>query len=114
MRPAAGARRGLDMWLWQRASAVYLLLALLALLCWALLQPALDYAAWYGLFRADAVKVAALVAVLAAVLHAWIGVREIAIDYLPVLRLRLALYFLTGAGYAACLVWAADILWGVR
>lgn len=113
MRTVGGARRGLGLWLLQRASALYLVLFLpvFLLLLWRAMP--LDYAAWRALFTPLAMKLATLLAFAALLLHAWIGLREIFIDYLRVLPLRLAAYFLFGALYLACLAWAADILWSV-
>ena len=45
--------------------------------------------------------------------HAWLGLREVFIDYVHRLGLRLALYFGFGVLYLACLIWAVDILWVV-
>jgi succinate dehydrogenase / fumarate reductase membrane anchor subunit len=116
-KPAGGARRGLDMWLLQRASAVYMALFLPFFLACALAGPNLDSPGWRALFQPLGMKVAALLFVAAVLAHAWIGLREIFIDYLHCARctlLRLALYFAVAAVYLACLVWAADILWSVQ
>jgi succinate dehydrogenase / fumarate reductase membrane anchor subunit len=121
MRRVGGAHRGLDMWLLQRASAVYMALFLplfliLGVAC-APIAGSLDYAAWHGLFRPLAMKVVSLLFVAALLVHAWIGLREIFIDYLHCTRclmLRLVLYFAFAVLYLACLVWAADILWSVK
>lgn len=113
MRRVGGARRGLDPWLLQRASAVYLALFLPLFLVLAWRAGPLDFASWQGLFAPPAMKVAALLGVSALLLHAWIGLREIFIDYVHFLLPRLALYFAFGTLYLACLAWAADILWSV-
>lgn len=116
-RIPGGARRGLDMWLMQRASAVYLALFLVFFLIRLMLVPDLDYAAWHELFQPRAMRVGVLLFVAALLLHAWIGLREIFIDYLHCPRctlLRLALYFAFAVFYLGCLVWTAAILWGVR
>jgi succinate dehydrogenase / fumarate reductase membrane anchor subunit len=116
-KTVGGARRGLDMWLAQRASAVYMALFLPVFLLRALCVPHLDYAGWHGLFRPMGVKAAALLFVAALLVHAWIGLREIFIDYLHCARctlLRLALYFAFAVLYLACLLCAGDILWSVR
>ena len=117
MRKVGGARRGLDMWLAQRASAVYMLLFLPLFLFYVLTASSLDYAGWRTLFLPLGIKVAALLFVAALLVHAWIGMREIFIDYLHCARctlLRLSLYFAFALLYLACLVWAVDILWSVK
>ena len=117
MRQVAGAHRGLDMWLAQRASAVYMAVFLPLFLVYALCLPSLDYAGWRTLFLPLGVKVAVLLFVAAMLAHAWIGLREIFIDYVHCARCtlpRLSLYFAFAVLYLACLVWAADILWSVK
>lgn len=112
MRTVAGARRGLGLWLWQRASAVVMALYLPAFALYAASHAPLDYTAWRGLFDPLIVKLATLIFVAAALLHAWIGLREILIDYVHRLGVRLALYLAFGLLYAVCFLWAAAILWG--
>lgn len=116
-KSVGGAHRGLDMWLAQRASAVYMALFLPVFLFCAVSAPNLDYAGWRALFLPLGMKVAALLFVAALLAHAWIGLREIFIDYLHCPRcvpLRLALYFAVAVLYLGCLVWTVDILWSVR
>lgn len=117
MRRVGGSHRGLDMWLWQRASAVYMALFIPVFLLCLLTSGPLDYAAWHGLFASLAMKVAAFLFIAAMLIHAWIGLREMIIDYLHCARCtlpRLALYFAFTVLYLACLVWTVDILWSVR
>jgi len=111
MRTVGGAHRGLNLWLWQRASAVVMAFYLPVFLIYALVSGPLDYATWHGLFAPLAVKVASLLFIASLLFHAWIGLREIFIDYLHPMALRLPLLFLFAVLYIGCLVWAADILW---
>jgi succinate dehydrogenase / fumarate reductase membrane anchor subunit len=121
MRRIGGARRGLDMWLIQRASAIYMALFLPFFAIYTLSSSGSGagsaYDAWRALFLPLGMKVAVLLCVLALLLHAWIGLREIFIDYLHCprcLALRLFLYFAFATLYLACLVWTVDILWSVK
>ena len=111
MRNVGGARRGLNLWLWQRASALLMAAFLPAFLLQAAVQGPLDYASWRGLFQPLPVKAAVLLFVAALLLHAWIGLREICIDYLHPLAIRLPVYFVFAVLYLGCLVWTVDILW---
>jgi succinate dehydrogenase membrane anchor subunit len=112
MRNVGGAHRGLNLWLVQRVSALWIGLFLPAFLIYAAAQGGLDYVAWRGLFQPAAVKVAAWLFAAALFVHAWVGLREIFIDYVHPLAIRLPLYFLFALVYGGCLVWAAAILWG--
>lgn len=113
MRRAGGAHRGLDMWLIQRASAAYmaLFIPLFSALAWR--ATPLDYIAWRGLFAPLPMKLGMLLFVTCLLVHGWIGLREILIDYVHALVLRLTSYFFFWTLYAACLAWTVDILWSV-
>jgi len=113
MRLAAGARRGTEIWLLQRASALLMAVCLPLLLAYVLLQGPHDYWTWRALFAPLPAKLAVLLFVAAMLVHGWIGLREILIDYLHPLALRLALYLASAILYLGCLVWTADILWRV-
>lgn len=112
MRTVAGARRGLGFWLWQRASAVVMALYLPAFVLYAASHAPFDYTAWRGLFEPLIVKLTTLIFIAAALLHAWIGWREVLIDYVHHLGVRLVLYLAFGLLHAVCMLWAAVILWG--
>lgn len=121
MRRVGGSRRGIDMWLLQRASAVYMALFLPIFLACVFASAStdgpLDFTTWQALFAPLTAKVASLLFVAAMLSHAWIGLREIFIDYLHCASctlLRLVLYFAVAVLYLACLVWAVDILWSVK
>lgn len=111
MRVVGGARRGLNLWLLQRASALFMAAFLPVFLAYALTAGPLDYEAWRQLFAPLPAKIGSLLFVLALLAHAWIGVREICIDYLQPLALRLTVLFLFGGLYTGCLFWTADLLW---
>ena len=103
-----GPLTGLRAWVVQRLSAVYLLGYLLYLagaLAWA---PPPDHAAWVAWMQAPAMAVATVMAVLALLLHAWVGVRDVILDYVGGLPLRAALLSLVA------LVLVAEGLWAVR
>lgn len=114
MRRVGGAHRGLDMWLMQRASAIYLALFML-LAGWTVLTAGpLDYTTWQSLFVPMTAKLATLLFIASLLVHAWIGLREIFIDYAQHLGLRLALYLVFAVLYLGCLAWSVDILWSVK
>ncbi|MEJ2406358.1 MAG: succinate dehydrogenase, hydrophobic membrane anchor protein [Candidatus Thiodiazotropha sp.] len=83
---------GLSAWLVQRLSAVYMALFSVTVLLWWFSTPAPDFAAWRGLFARPLVGVAVAMFFLALLLHAWVGIRDVILDYagrLPGLRLFL-------------------------
>ncbi len=111
---AVGAHYGLRDWLSQRITAVVIVLytaLLLALLVW---HGGLDYPAWRATFDHPAFRIASFLFLVAVYYHAWVGVRNILMDYVKPTGVRLllqALVICTLVGYAG---WGIEILWGVR
>ena len=73
----------------------------------------LDYVGWASIFVPLWMKVLTLVAILALLYHAWIGVKDIWMDYVKPMGVRLALQVLTALWLLACAVWSVQILWRV-
>lgn len=112
-RIVVGAHYGLRDWLAQRITAVVLLVYTLVLLGAALFTPELTYGAWAGLFASAWMKVATLLAVLALSWHAWVGVRDIYMDYIKPTGVRLVLQVATVVALIGYAIWAVIILWRV-
>lgn len=113
-RVVVGAHYGLGDWLAQRLTAVVMALYTLLWLAIAGYHGGVDYALWQSLFASIAFRVATLLFGLALLWHAWIGMRDIWMDYVKPTALRLTLEMLTVVvllGYAG---WLIDILWGLR
>ena len=113
-REAVGAHYGLMDWLLQRLTAVLMAAYTLLLLGVALWNGGVDYALWRGLFDNGAFALATFLFMVALLYHAWIGVRDIFMDYIKPVGLRLALHFATAAALVAYLGWTIQILWGAR
>jgi succinate dehydrogenase / fumarate reductase membrane anchor subunit len=112
-RTVVGAHYGLKDWLAQRVTAVVLAAYTVVLLVSLLVTPELSYAAWAGLFASLWMKVLTLLALVALAWHAWIGVRDIFMDYIRSTALRLVLQVATIVTLAAYALWAVIILWRV-
>jgi succinate dehydrogenase / fumarate reductase membrane anchor subunit len=112
-RLVVGAHYGVLGWLAQRVTAVIMMLYTLALLVACVLVAGRGYDGWAGLFAALPVKVATLLALIALGYHAWIGMRDIWMDYVKATGVRLTLHLLTILALGACAVWAVQILWRV-
>jgi succinate dehydrogenase / fumarate reductase membrane anchor subunit len=113
-RVIVGAHYGLKDWLAQRLTAVAMAVYTLVLLAIVANHGGIDYPFWQALFASTAFRVATLLFGLAVLWHAWVGMRDIWMDYVKATALRLTLEMLTVVvllGYAA---WLADILWGAR
>jgi succinate dehydrogenase / fumarate reductase, membrane anchor subunit len=112
-RLVVGAHYGLQQWLLQRITAVVLALYLLFLLGAALSVARLDYDGWAGLFAPAWMKGVTLIALAALFYHAWIGVRDIWMDYVKSVGVRLALQVATVLFLLYCAAWSVQILWSV-
>ena len=111
-RHPVGAHYGLTDWLIQRLSAVVMVLYTALVLGIALWTGGIDYALWQQLFAHGGFKLASFLFMVALLYHAWIGMRDIFMDYLKATSLRLALETAVVIVLVLYLIWAASILWG--
>lgn len=112
-RVVVGAHYGMRDWLGQRVTAVLLAIYTVVLLVSLLLMPELSYGTWAGLFAEGWMKVLTLLAVISLAYHAWIGVRDIYMDYVKPTGVRLVLQVGTIVLLVAYACWAVLILWRV-
>jgi succinate dehydrogenase / fumarate reductase membrane anchor subunit len=59
------------------------------------------------------VRYATLLFLLCVYFHAWIGVRNIFMDYIKSSGLRLVLYVITIAALVCYVAWSVQIMWGL-
>ncbi len=110
-RVVVGASYGLRDWLSQRATAVVMAAFTLILLVQLLLPGPLGYYRWAGIFSAQWMKLLTMVVVLALAWHAWVGMRDIWMDYVKPVGARLSLQVLTIVWLMGCTAWAVQVLW---
>jgi len=109
----AVAHYGWRDWLLQRVTAVVMLVYTLFLLAVLVSLPRIDYDHWRSLWDLSVMRYATIFFVLSVLLHAWVGVRNIFMDYVKDTGLRLVLYVLVILALIAYGVWAWQILWGL-
>ena len=107
-----GAHYGTGDWLLQRLTGVVMAVYTVGLLVCLLWQPPATYAQWRELFSGSVARLATMLFFLALLYHAWVGMRDILMDYLKATSLRLTLQSLVGLVLVVYLVWSASILWG--
>lgn len=112
-RLVVGAHYGMRDWLAQRATAIIMALYTIILLACFLTSGNFSYEGWAGMFSHQWFKMATFATFLALFYHAWVGVRDIWMDYVKPVALRLALQIATMVWLIACAGWAAQILWRV-
>jgi succinate dehydrogenase / fumarate reductase, membrane anchor subunit len=113
-RQAVGAHYGLKDWLLQRLTAIVMGLYTLLLLAIALWHGGIDHALWQALFAATPFKAATFLFMAALLYHAWVGARDIFMDYVKPVGVRLALQSVTVGLLIVYLGWTIQILWGGR
>jgi succinate dehydrogenase / fumarate reductase membrane anchor subunit len=113
-RHPVGAHYGLTDWLIQRLSAVVMVLYTALVLGIALWTGGIDYALWQQLFAHGGFKLASFLFMVALLYHAWIGMRDIYMDYLKPVAVRLTFEAVTVVVLIAYLGWTIQILWGAR
>lgn len=109
-RILVGAHYGLKDWVIQRATAIIMALYSVIFFVVVLVVAPNSFETWRGIFANGFMKFASFLFLLSVFYHAWIGVRDIWMDYIKPDGLRLLLMIATAAvlvGYAG---WAMQIL----
>lgn len=102
---------GLRAWLVQRITAVYMLLFIVFFLAHFVVDPPHSYPAWHGWMTGPSVGIATAVFFAALLAHAWVGLRDVILDYIHAMVFRVGLLVLLGFGLTALGVWVVRILW---
>jgi succinate dehydrogenase / fumarate reductase, membrane anchor subunit len=112
-RIVSGAHYGLRDWMAQRATAVLMALFTLVLLVQVLWPTPLDYTRWAEIFGHQWMKLLTFTVVLALLYHVWVGMRDVWMDYVKPVLVRLALQVFTLVWLLACAGWALQVLWRI-
>ena len=102
--------QGLKPWLVQRISAVYILLFVIYVGVSIACADSSGYEYWLGWLFDPVNRIVTVLFVLALLLHAWVGMRDVILDYVHntvvrILALSLVLAVLFGSGF-----WCAKVL----
>jgi len=110
-RIVTGAHYGLRDWLAQRITAVLMALFTVVLLAQVIFGEPLSYYKWAGIFSHQWMKTLTFVVIIALLYHAWVGVRDIWMDYIKPVGVRLALQVFSIVWLVGCAGWAIQVLW---
>lgn len=111
MRMTTGAHYGLRDWMIQRITAVVMAIYTLVILAALLCGVADSYDSWHAFFAHGLVRYASFLFAVSVCYHAWIGVRDIWMDYIKPVWIRLGLHVLTLLALLGYAGWATHILW---
>lgn len=101
---------GLKAWVIQRVSAMYIGLMFVYLLGKFMFAAPVDAAEFKAWATGPVCSVALLLLFAAILVHAWVGVRDILIDYVWNTAARVTLLSLLALFLIACGFWAAQVL----
>ena len=107
-----GAHYGLRDWLLQRLTAVVMAGYTLFVPFYLFMRPVRGYAEWNLLFSHTWFQVGTMLFMTALIYHAWVGMRDILMDYLRATGVRLAAQCAVGFALIFYVIWSASILWG--
>ena len=106
-----GAHYGLRDWLSQRVTAALMALFTLAVIVQVLMPGEMGYDKWAGIFSRQWMKVLTFVVIMALLIHVWVGMRDIWMDYVKPVGARLAAQVFTIVWLVGCAGWAIQVLW---
>ncbi|MBI5780796.1 MAG: succinate dehydrogenase, hydrophobic membrane anchor protein [Rhodocyclales bacterium] len=110
-RLVVGAHYGLRDWLAQRVTAILMALFTVVLLLQVVVGEPLSYDKWAGIFATQWMKVFTFVVILSLLYHAWVGMRDVWMDYIKPVGVKLALQVFTIVWLVGCAGWAIQVLW---
>ena len=110
-RVVTGAHYGLRDWLAQRITAVIMAIYSVIAVVVVLSGRPITYPVWKDLFAQGWMRVATLLFAVSLAWHAWVGMRNICMDYIKAEGLRLTLQVVILLVIASYIGWAIQILW---
>jgi len=111
-RIVVGAHYGTRDWLAQRVTAVLMALFTIIVLARVLLSKGpITYDSWSGIFSSQLMKTLTFIVIIALLYHVWVGMRDVFMDYIKPVGIRLALQVFTIIWLVGCAGWAIQVLW---
>ncbi len=104
---------GLRAWFVQRIAAVYLGLFIVYLLVHFAVDAPGSFEDWHAWMHQPGVSVAWILFFAALLLHAWVGMRDVVLDYVHHTALRLVVLVALGLFLLVQGLWALVVLFGV-
>jgi succinate dehydrogenase / fumarate reductase membrane anchor subunit len=111
-RLVVGAHYGLRDWLAQRITATLMaVFTVLVLAQLVLSRGPIGYDKWAGIFSPQWMRALTFTIILALTYHVWVGMRDIWMDYIKPVGIRLGLQIFTMVWLLSCMGWAVQVLW---
>ena len=111
-RIVVGAHYGLRDWLSQRVTAALMALFTLIVLAQVIFSRGpIGYDKWAGIFASQWMKVLTFTVIVSLLWHVWVGMRDVFMDYVKPVGIRLVLQIFTIVWLTGCAGWAIQVLW---
>ena len=104
------AHNGLSDWILQRATAVILVVYTLILIANLVVVELHGFASWKGLFESLWMKALSIAASISLIYHAWVGIRELWMDYIKPVGIKIGLQIFSIFWLLGCGIWIVTIL----
>lgn len=105
--------QGMRTWIMQRLTAVYMLVYLLGFVYLLSCNLPLDYGRWREMFTHPFANIATTLFFYTLLYHAWVGIRDILIDYIHWSPLRYLLWVSITLSLLGLGIWVTMILYSV-
>ena len=113
-RIVVGAHYGTRDWLAQRVTAVLMAVFTLVVVAQVLLtRGPLGYERWAGIFAGQPMKMLTFATIIGLLYHVWVGMRDVLMDYVKPVGIRLVLQILVIVWLVGCAGWGIQVLWRV-
>ncbi len=111
-RPTGSTHTGLREWLLQRVTAIYMGAFVLYLVLRFAIDPITSHAAWKAWFALPTVRIAFALFFASLLLHSWIGMRSVFMDYVKPMWVRFVVQLGTATALLVLALWSVQILFG--
>ena len=113
-RTVVGAHYGLRDWLGQRVTGGLMALFTIVLLAQVIFSRGpIGYDKWAGIFAAQWMKVLTFTVIASLLWHVWVGMRDVLMDYIQPVGIKLVLQIFVIVWLTGCAGWAIQVLWRV-
>lgn len=102
--------KGLSPWVVQRISAVFVALFIIYVFACVISATDYGYEAWMGWLLSPLNIILTGLFTIALLFHAWIGMRDVVLDYIQHFMLRILILTLIAGTLLSCGIWVAKIL----
>ena len=111
-RLVVGAHYGWRDWLAQRiTAAVMAAFTFIVLVRLLISKGPIGYDKWAGTFSSQWMKMLTFTVILSLLYHVWVEMRDVLMDYIKPVWLRLTLQVFTIVWLVGCSGWAMQVLW---